>query len=70
MSPLTKSLIEELQRAPESVQLEVLAIIRRRAAELEAGPQSDDTGNLSLLAESAWKPDWDTASEDEAWRDL
>lgn len=70
MSPLTKSLIEELQRAPESVQLEVLAIIRRRAAELEAGLQPDDTGNLSLLAESAWKADWDTAAEDEAWRDL
>lgn len=70
MSPLTKSLIEELQRAPESVQLEVLAIIRRRAAELEVGLQPDDTRNLSLLAESAWNADWDTAAEDEAWRDL
>jgi len=70
MSPLTKSLIEELEHAPESVQREVLAFLRHLRARGVGSDGSEDVHALLPLAESAWAADWDTPEEDEAWRNL
>ncbi|MFM8733939.1 MAG: hypothetical protein ACKOC8_01895 [Pirellulales bacterium] len=70
MSPITKSLIEELEHAPESVQREVLAFLRHLRARGAGNDGSEDAHALLPLAESAWAADWDTAEEDEAWRNL
>ena len=70
MSPITKSLIEELERAPESVQREVLAFLRHLRAWGTGSDGSEDVQALLPLAESAWAAAWDTAVEDEAWRNL
>ena len=70
MSPITKSLIEELEHAPESVQREVLAFLRRLRARGAGSDGSEDVHALLPLAESAWAADWDTPEEDEAWRNL
>jgi len=70
MSPLTKSLIEELEHAPESVQREVLAFLRHMRTRLAGADGSEDVHALLPLAESAWASDWDTPEEDEAWRNL
>ena len=70
MSPITKSLIAELEHAPESVQREVLAFLRHRRARGTGNDGSEDVHVLLPLAESAWAVDWDTPEEDEAWRNL
>ena len=70
MSPITKSLIEELEQAPESVQREVLAFLRHLRARGAGNDGSEDVHALLPLAESAWAVDWDTPEEDEAWRNL
>ena len=70
MSPKTKSLIEELEHAPESVQREVLAFLRHLRARGAGNDGSEDVHALLPPAESAWAADWDTAEEDEAWRNL
>ena len=70
MSPITKSLIEELEHAPESVQREVLAFLRHLRARGAGNDGSEDVHALLPLAESAWAVDWDTPEEDEAWRNL
>ena len=70
MSPITKSLIEELEHAPESVQREVLAFLRHLRARGAGNDGSEDVLALLPLAESAWAVDWDTPEEDEAWRNL
>ena len=70
MSPITKSLIEELEHAPESVQREVLAFLRHLRARGAGSDGSEDVQALLPLAESAWAVDWDTPEEDEAWRNL
>ena len=70
MTPITKSLIEELEHAPESVQREVLAFLRHLRARGAGNDGSEDVHALLPLAESAWAADWDTAEEDEAWRNL
>jgi hypothetical protein len=67
MSPLTKSLIEELEHAPESVQREVLAFLRHLRARGDGG---EEVQSLLPLANSSWATDWDTPEEDEAWRNL
>jgi len=68
MNPLTRTLIQEIQTAPEAVQREVfdfLAFLKaRQTAPAEEGE------NLLPLAQSAWAADWNTPEEDEAWRDL
>jgi hypothetical protein len=39
--------------------------------ESQKGPQDEAVlANLVPLAASAWSQDWDSAEEDEAWRDL
>ena len=70
MSPITKSLIEELEHAPESVQREELAFLRHLRARGAGNDGSEDVHALLPLAESAWAVDWDTPEEDEAWRNL
>ena len=70
MSPITKSLIEELKHAPESVQREVLAFLRHLRARGAGNDGSEDVHALLPLAESAWAVDWDTPEEDDAWRNL
>jgi len=68
MSTLTKTLIEEIKTAPESVQQEVfdyLAFLKTRQTAQVEGKE-----NLLPLAQSAWAADWNTPEEDEAWRDL
>ena len=68
MSTLTKTLIEEIQTAPETVQREVFDFLvflkARQTAQTEGGE------NLLPLAQIAWAADWNTPEEDEAWRDL
>ena len=70
MSPLTKSLIEVIEHAPESVQREVLACLRHLRARGAGNDGSGDVHALLPLGESAWAADWDTPAEDEAWRNL
>jgi hypothetical protein len=68
MSTLTKTLIEEIESAPEPVQREVfdfLVFLKHRQSS-----ETEGRDNLLPLAQSAWTADWDTAEEDEAWRDL
>lgn len=66
MSPITKALVDELQRAPESVQQEVLDFLRF----LEARRAAADADSLLPIAEGSWAADWDTPEEDAAWQDL
>ncbi len=70
MSPLTKTLIEELEHVPESVQREVLAFLRHLRIRDAGGEGGEEANALLPLAESAWAADWDTPEEDEAWRNL
>lgn len=65
---MTQALIEEIQTAPEPVQREVLDFLVFLKAQ-QAGKQEGHE-NLLPLAQTAWAADWDTAEEDEAWRDL
>ena len=68
MSDLTHALIEEIQNAPEPVRREVfdfLVFLKGRRSARQEGRE-----DLLPLAQSAWAADWDTAAEDEAWRDL
>jgi hypothetical protein len=68
MSTLTKTLIEEIKTAPESVQREVfdfLAFLKARQT-----VQAQGAENLLPLAQTAWAADWNTPEEDDAWRDL
>jgi len=68
MSHLTSTLIEEIKNAPEAVQQEVfdfLEFLKSREAARIDGRES-----LLPLAHSSWAADWDTAEEDEAWRNL
>jgi hypothetical protein len=65
MSTLTKTLIEEIKTAPETVQREVLAFLKARQRAQIEGQES-----LLPLAQTAWAADWNTPEEDEAWRDL
>lgn len=66
MTPITQTLIEELQRVPEDVQREVLDYLRFLKSRRVAG----DPESLLPLAERAWAADWDSPAEDEAWQDL
>ncbi len=68
MSETTRTLIEEIKTAPESVQREVFDFVVFLKARLNA--QAEGAENLLPLAETAWAADWSTAEEDEAWRDL
>ena len=70
MSPLKKSLIEQLEKAPESVQRGVLAFLRHLRARGVGSDGSEGVHALLPLAESAWAADWDTPEEDEAWRNV
>ena len=68
MSIFTKTLIEEIKTAPETVQREVfdfLVFLKARQTALNEGGE-----NLLPLAQTAWASDWNTPEEDEAWRDL
>jgi len=65
-APLAKSLIEELEHAPESVQREVLAFLRHLRARVAGGDGSENVHGLLPLAES----DWVTPEEDGAWRNF
>jgi hypothetical protein len=68
MSALTHALIEELQNAPEPVQREVFDFLVFLKSRQAAAKQ--DQEDLLPLAHAAWATDWDTAAEDDAWRDL
>jgi len=62
---LTKTLIEEIRTAPETVQQEVfdfLVFLKTRQAVRTEGRE-----NLLVLAETAWAADWSTPEEKEAW---
>lgn len=64
MKALTDTLIQEIKTVPEEVQREVLDFLSFLKARQEGRE------NLLPLAQTAWGPDWNTAEEDEAWRDL
>ena len=68
MSTLTKTLIEEIKSAPETVQREVLDFLAFLKARQIA--QAEGREDLRPLAQTAWAADWSTPEEDEAWRDL
>lgn len=68
MSTLTRTLIEEIRTAPESVQREVFDFLAFLKARQTA--QAEGAENLLPLAQTAWAADWNTPEEDEAWRDL
>ena len=68
MSTLTKTLIEEIETAPETVQREVFDFLVFLKARRAAGEEGKE--NLLPLAQTAWAADWNTPEEDEAWRDL
>ncbi len=68
MSILTRSLIEEIQSAPEPVQREVLDFLAFLKSRQAAG--GEERESLLTLAESSWAADWNTTEEDKAWRDL
>lgn len=68
MSALTKSLIQELEAAPDSVQREVfdfLVFLNNKEA-----ARNESREDLLPLAQTAWAADWSTPKEDDAWRDL
>jgi len=65
---MTQTLIEEIKSAPESVQQEVLDFLVFLKTRLNA--QTEGRENLLALAQTAWGDDWNSAQEDEAWRDL
>jgi hypothetical protein len=65
VSTLTRTLIVEIQSAPESVQREVLNFLVFLKSR-----QSEGRENLLPLAQSSWASDWNTPEEDAAWRDL
>ena len=56
MTPITKSLIEELEHAPESVQREVLAFLRHLRARGAGNDGSEDVHVLLPLAGSDLPP--------------
>jgi len=68
MSTLTKTLLEEIESAPEAVQREVfdfLVFLKNKEAARKEGRE-----DLLPLAQTAWATDWNSPEEDEAWRDL
>jgi hypothetical protein len=68
MSALTRTLIEEIESAPENVQREVfdfLVFLKKKHATDKEGRE-----DLLALAQTAWAGDWDTPEEDKAWQDL
>ncbi|MEO6969524.1 MAG: DUF2281 domain-containing protein [Chthoniobacterales bacterium] len=68
MSTLTRTLIEEIKSAPETVQQEVFDFLVFLKARQTA--RTEGREDLLPLAQTAWGADWDTPQEDEAWRDL
>jgi hypothetical protein len=50
----------------------LLAGLPKRGASSTSGENSDEAVHASLipLAATSWSQDWDSAEEDEAWRDL
>jgi len=68
LEPLTRTLIQEIQSAPEAVQRQVFDFLvflkARQTAPAEGGE------NLLPLAQSAWAADWNTPEEEKSWRDL
>jgi hypothetical protein len=68
MSTLTRTLIDEIKAAPETVQQEIfdflLFLKTRHTASANGGE------DLLPLAQTAWSADWNSPEEDEAWRDL
>ena len=66
MNMLTKTLIEEIKTAPETVQRYVLDFLAFLKARLIA--QAEDRENLLPLAQTAWAADWSTPEEEEAWK--
>ena len=68
MNALTDTLIQEIKTAPEEVQREVLDFLSFLKARQSGSREGRE--NLLPLAQTAWGPDWNTAEEDDAWRDL
>ena len=68
MSTLTRTLIEEIKSAPETVQQEVFDLLVFLKTRRTAHPEGRE--DLLPLVQTAWGADWNTPQEDEAWRDL
>ncbi len=67
MSALINRLIEEIENTPEPLQREVLDfVVFLKLRHSQANGQDD----LLPLAQTAWAADWDSPSEDDAWRGL
>ena len=74
------STLAEIEQAAEVLPVEqkqklvafLLGALRKEGASTHATDGADDAVLASLLplAATAWSEDWDSAEEDEAWRDL
>jgi hypothetical protein len=64
----SQALLSEIESAPEEIRREVWNFLKFLKSRQSAGPEREDS--LLPLAQTAWGPDWNSAEEDEAWKDL
>jgi len=69
VSPMSsQTLLSEIESAPEEIRREVWDFLKFLKSRQAAGPEREDS--LLPLAQTAWGPDWNSAEEDAAWKDL
>ena len=69
MSPMSsQTLLSEIESAPEEIRREVWDFLKFLKSRQSAEPEKEDS--MLPLAQTAWGPDWNSAEEDEAWKDL
>jgi hypothetical protein len=64
----SQTLLSEIESAPEEIRREVWDFLKFLKSRQSAGPEREDS--VLPLAQTAWGPDWTSAEEDEAWKDL
>jgi len=64
----SQSLLSEIESAPEEIRREVWDFLKFLKDRQSSGTREEDS--ILPLAQSAWGPDWTSAEEDEAWKDL
>ena len=66
MSP--QALLSENESAPEEIRREVWEFLKFLKSRQTLGVKEQES--MLPLAQTAWGPDWSSAEEDEAWKDL
>lgn len=66
MSP--QILLSEIESAPEEIRRKVWDFLRFLKSQRSLEIQEEDS--TLHLAQTSWGPDWSSAEEDEAWKDL